>query len=82
MCRTPGGGVGRAIPRFFTKNSIFLSREPLIKPPKFGIIDQLKYDAIDYEQLDDDEAGDVGDEHEVVNGLLSMLKIAYSDTFE
>lgn len=41
-----------------------------------------KYDAIDYEQLDDDEAGDVGDEHEVVDGLLSMLKIAYSDTFE
>ena len=41
-----------------------------------------KFDAIDYDQLDDDEAGDVGDEHEVVNGLLSMLKIAYSDTFE
>ncbi|MET1257525.1 hypothetical protein [Aliikangiella maris] len=41
-----------------------------------------KYDAIDYEQLDDDEAGDVGDEHEVIDGLLSMLKIAYSDTFE
>ena len=41
-----------------------------------------KFDAIDYEQLGDDEAGDVGDEHEVVNGLLSMLKIAYSDTFE
>lgn len=41
-----------------------------------------KFDAIDYEQLDDDEAGEVGDEHEVVNGLLSMLKIAYTDTFE
>lgn len=41
-----------------------------------------RYDAIDYEQLGDDEAGDVGDEHEVVDGILSMLKIAYSDTFE
>jgi hypothetical protein len=41
-----------------------------------------KFDTIDYDQLDDDEAGDVGDEHEVVNGLLSMLKIVYSDTFE
>lgn len=41
-----------------------------------------KFDAIDYEHLDKDEAGEVGDEHEVVNGLLSMLKIAYTDTFE
>ena len=41
-----------------------------------------KYDAINYDQLDDDEAGDVGDKHEVINGVLSMLKIAYSDTFE
>ncbi len=41
-----------------------------------------RYDAIDYDQLNDDEAGDVGDEHEVVDGILSMLKIAYSDNFE
>lgn len=41
-----------------------------------------RYDAIDYDQLSDDEAGDVGDEHEVVNGILSMLKAAYTDTFE
>lgn len=41
-----------------------------------------RYDAIDYEQLDDDEAGDIGDEHETVSGILSMLKAAYSDTFE
>ncbi|WP_308363653.1 MULTISPECIES: hypothetical protein [unclassified Microbulbifer] len=40
-----------------------------------------RYDAIDYDQLDDDEAGDVGDEHEVIDGIFSMLKASYSDTF-
>ncbi len=41
-----------------------------------------KYDAIDYDKLDDDEAGDVGDEHEIVDGLLSMLKASCSETFK
>ena len=41
-----------------------------------------RYDAIDYSQLDDDKAGDVGDEHEVIDGVFLMLKAAYSDSFE
>ena len=41
-----------------------------------------RYDAIDYSQLDDDKASDVGDEHEVIGGVFLMLKTAYSDSFE
>ena len=41
-----------------------------------------RYDAIDYTLLDDDEAGDVGDEHEVINGTLAMLKATFENTFK
>jgi len=34
-----------------------------------------RYDSVDYSQLDDDK---VGDEHEIVNSLFSMLKASYS----
>lgn len=42
---------------------------------------QRYYEGIDYEQLDDDEAGEVGDEHEVNDGILAMLKAAYTSAF-
>lgn len=41
-----------------------------------------RYDAIDYSKLDDDEAGNVGDDHEVIDGILSMLKASFEDTFK
>ena len=40
-----------------------------------------RYDAIDYTLLDDDEAGDTGDEHENVSGILIMLKARFENTF-
>lgn len=44
--------------------------------------EKQRYDAIDYDSLSDDEAGDTGDEHETIDGILSMLKASYADTFE
>ena len=44
--------------------------------------EKSRYDAIDYEKLGDDEAGDIGDEHEIVDGILSMLKASHKDTFK
>jgi hypothetical protein len=44
--------------------------------------EKQRYDAIDYDSLSDDEAGDMGDEHETIDGILSMLKASYADTFE
>ena len=44
--------------------------------------EKQRYDAIDYDSLSDDEAGDTGDEHETIDGILSMLKACYADTFE
>lgn len=44
--------------------------------------EKQRYDAIDYGSLSDDEAGDTGDEHEAIDGILSMLKASYADTFE
>lgn len=41
-----------------------------------------RYDAINYEKLNDDEAGDIGDEHEVINGILSMLRATMEVTFK
>jgi hypothetical protein len=38
--------------------------------------------AFDYAAVPDDLAGEIGDEHEVVNGILSMLEASYADTFE
>lgn len=44
--------------------------------------EKQRYDAIDYDSLSDDEAGDTGDQHETVDGILAMLKASYADTFE
>ncbi|WP_445767171.1 hypothetical protein [Rheinheimera sp.] len=43
--------------------------------------EKQRYDAIDYDSLSDDEAGDTGDEHETIDGILVMLKASYADTF-
>lgn len=39
------------------------------------------YDAIDYSELTDDEAGEVGDQHELVGGILSMLEASFAEKF-
>lgn len=44
--------------------------------------EKQRYDEIDYEKLSDDEAGETGDEHETIDGILSMLKASYEDTFK
>jgi hypothetical protein len=44
--------------------------------------EKQRFDAIDYEKLNDDEAGETGDEHETIDGILSMLKASYADTFK
>lgn len=44
--------------------------------------EKQRFDAIDYEKLSDDEAGETGDEHETIDGILSMLKSSYADTFK
>ena len=44
--------------------------------------EKQRYDAIDYDSLSDDEAGDTGDQHETVDCILAMLKASYADTFE
>jgi|GEM_PF-3444549 hypothetical protein len=44
--------------------------------------EKQRFDAIDYEKLSDDEAGETGDEHETIDGILSMLKASYADTFK
>jgi hypothetical protein len=44
--------------------------------------EKARYDAIDYSQLSDDEAGDIGDEHEVISGILSMLKASFDESFK
>ena len=44
--------------------------------------EKQRYDSIDYEMLSDDEAGDTGDQHETIDGILSMLKASFNDTFE
>lgn len=43
--------------------------------------EKQRYDAIDYEALDDDEAGEIGNRHETIDGILSMLKASFDDTF-
>lgn len=59
----------------------FLKRELV---SLISIVEKEKkyYDSIDYSQLGDDEAGEVGDEHEVVNAILSMLKVNLDEAFK
>lgn len=40
-----------------------------------------RFDKIDYATLVDDEAGNIGDEHEIVNALAAMLKAGLQDNF-
>ena len=44
--------------------------------------EKQRYDAIGYEALSDDEAGSTGDKHETIDGILSMLKASFNDTFK
>ncbi len=64
-----------------TANISFLKRE-LISLISIVEKEKERYDNIDYSQLSDDEAGEIGDEHEVVNSIYSMLEINLNESFK
>jgi hypothetical protein len=63
-----------------TAKVAFLKRE-LSKIIELVAAEKERYDKIDYSELDDDKAGDVGDEHELINRIHAHLAAVFEEAF-
>ena len=60
---------------------VVLKRE-LSKLIELVSAEKTRYDALDYSSLTDDEAGEVGDDHELVSRMLANLSAIFEASFE
>jgi len=64
-----------------TAKIAFMKRE-LAKVIELLAAEKDRCDKIDYSTLDDDEAAEIGDDHEVVNRMLAHMRVVFSESFE
>jgi len=63
-----------------TAKVAFLKRE-LLKIIEFVTAEKERYDKIEYSELGDDKAGDMGDEHELIKRMHAHLAAVFQEAF-
>ncbi len=60
---------------------VALLKRELSKIIELVAAEKERYDKIDYSELDADEAGEVGDEHEFINRIHAYLAAVFEEAF-
>jgi hypothetical protein len=61
---------------------VALLKRELSKLIELAAAENERYNKIAYSSLDDDEAGDLGDDHELINRMLANLSAIYQEVFD